>query len=152
MTLPGWAVLHRDSLSLSPLMIDGSNVGSGATLKIDEGGIRVSTVSYDVDETSSPFVEGSQVTQDIRGMVEEQWTVQVRAADQPTLQGALAQLMAAVNQRTFVADLVIGGATYSYNCRRKAYSATFDRTMIFAQIMMVPVTFDRYPTPLSGPY
>jgi hypothetical protein len=155
MTLPGWAVIHRDSLALGELMIDGSDIGApaaGATLKINDNGIRAASVAYDIDETSSPFVEGSQVTQDQRGMVEEQWTIQCRAPDQATLINAIGVLVAAVTQRQFQVDLVIGGTTYSYTARRKAYSVPFDRTMVFSNITIVPVTFDRYPTPLAGPF
>lgn len=155
MTLPGYAVIHRDSLSLSPLMIDGSDIGSpaaGALLKIADQGIRASTVAFDIDETSSPFVEGSQVTNDIRGMVEEQWTVMVRAPDQPTLQNAIGVLLASVQQRAFNADLVIGGTTWTFSCRRKAYSLNFDRSLVFATIATLPITFDRFPTPVAGPY
>lgn len=147
MTLAGYAVIHRDSLSLSPLMID----GSGA-YKVDDNGITEGSVAFDIDETSSPFVEGSQVTNDIRGMVAQSVKIQVRSDTQSDLQTALGVLFTALQQRQFVFDLVIGDATYSWSCRRKTYAMRFDREMIYSLISVVTVEFDRYPTPLAGPY
>jgi hypothetical protein len=147
MTLPGYAVIHRDLLSLTPLMIDGSSY-----YKVDDEGIADTQVAWDIDETSSPFVEGSQVTNDIRGMVDQQMKIQVRATDQSDLQTAIGALIAAVSQRTFQVDLVIGSITWSWSCRRKTYALSFNRQMVFSTIAVVTIEFDRYPTPVTGPY
>jgi len=151
-TLAGWAVIHRDELSLSALTLDGT-VYSNVSYKIDQDGIILATAAYDIDEVSSPFVEGSLVTNDIRGMVAQQIKVQCRCStNQSDLQAGVGVLLAAVQQSSFQFDLVIGGATWSWLCRRKTYGVTFDAAAVFSKIVVVPVEFDRFPTPLAGPY
>jgi hypothetical protein len=143
----GYAVIHRDSLTLTPLMIDDSG-----TYGIDDDGIVETEVEYIQDIASSPVVEGDFVTHDIRGMVTQQTRVQVRGADHTALQANIGVLLAAVQQPNFVFDLVIGGVTWSWACRRKTYGLRLNRQMIFARVAVVPVTFERYPNPLAGPY
>jgi hypothetical protein len=141
------AVIHRDELSLTPLYID-----SSGTYSIDDDGITESQVEFIQDLASSPVVEGDFVTHDVRGMVTQTIRVQVRAPDHATLQTNVGVLFDAVQQSQFVFDLVIGGQTWSWSCRRHQYGMRFNRQMIFALITVVPVTFERYPTPLVGPY
>lgn len=61
----GSVTVHRDSLSLSALAIDGSG-----PYKVDDGGIVDTQVAWDLSEASSPWVEGSVEVHGVRGMVE----------------------------------------------------------------------------------
>lgn len=146
-TQAGSVIVYRAELSLGPLTLD----GMGA-YRVDDAGIMEAAGLYDQDVVSSPFVEGSVVTHDIRGMITQQLRVLVRAADHSSLQSAIGVVLAAFAQRSFVLDLVIGGTTYRWSCRRKGYGVLFDRRMVFAKSAVIPIVFERYPTPLSGPY
>jgi hypothetical protein len=146
--LPGYGVVHQDSLDLDPLMIDGSG-----PYKFDDAGVVDATQTWTEDIVSSPWVEGDTVTNRIRGMVTQQWRVQVRDVDQASVAADIEALYAAVGQEAFQVDMALGNMTWSWACRAaKTYGMSFDRRMVFSKIVTVPVTFDRYPTPLAGPY
>lgn len=148
MTLPGYAVFHRDMLTLSPLMIDGSG-----PYKVADQGVIDQLVTWTEDVVSAPWVEGDTVTNRIRGMVQAEIRVQVRDTAQSAVAADIAVLYAAAAQQAFVFDLVIGDETYKWSCRAaRSIGLTFNRAMIFSKIVTVPVIFDRYPTPLAGPF
>ncbi len=151
----GSVVIHRDELVLASLPIDGSTIFTAhgsCTMKVDDEGILDATPTYDVDEVSSPFVEGSQVTNAIRGMVEQTIKIQVRAESHLELQEGIGLLLAAAQQSSFIVDLILDGVFWSWSSRRKGYSMSFNRQTVFTRIAVVPIVFDRYPTALSGPY
>jgi hypothetical protein len=143
----GSVTVYRASLSLGPLAIDGTG-----DFKIDDDGITEAFASYDQELVSSPFVEGNVVTHDIRGMVTEQMRILVRGADHSAVQANIGAVLAAFTQKAFVVDLTVASTTYSWSCRRKSYGMRFNRKMVYARAAIIPVTFDRYPTALAGPF
>lgn len=143
----GSVTVYRAELSLGPLAIDG--YGNYA---VDDDGIVESSGLYDQDIVSSPFVEGNVATHDIRGMITQQMRILVRAADQDAMQANVGALLAAFGQHNFVLDLTVASTTYSWSCRRKAYGVRFNRRLVYARSAIIPVTFERYPTALAGPF
>jgi hypothetical protein len=76
----------------------------------------------------------------------------VRGADHGAVQANIGAVLAAFTQRSFVLDLIVASTTYSWSCRRKGYGMRFDRKMVYARAAVIPVTFERYPTALAGPF
>jgi hypothetical protein len=143
----GSVTVYRASLSLGPLAIDNSG-----NFYVDDDGIMETAGLYDQDVVSSPFVEGNVVTHDIRGMITHTMRIGVRGADHGAVQANIGAVLAAFTQRSFVLDLIVASTTYSWSCRRKGYGMRFDRKMVYARAAVIPVTFERYPTALAGPF
>jgi hypothetical protein len=142
----GTAQVSRDELSLPPLVADGT------TYAVADAGIADATVTWEDDQVSSPFVEGTYITHGVRGMVAQQMAFRVRGTSQTDLQTNIAALLAAFSQKTFTVELAIGGANYAWACRRRSYSVRFDRAMLFATVAYIQVAFERFPTALAGPF
>jgi hypothetical protein len=145
-TIVGTAEVTRDELGLGPLLADGT------TYAVADAGIADATVTWEDDQVSSPFVEGTYITHGVRGMVAQQMSFRVRGTSQSDLQTNIAALLAAFSQKTFTVQLTLSGVNYAWACRRRSYSVRFDRAMLFNTIAYIQVAFERFPTAISGPF
>lgn len=144
-------VLTRDWLGLGPL-----NINDHVSYAVAQQFLG-STVSWNRNQLTSPYMDGSFTASRQRQSVTEQIAVEVfgrstanGAMSPTTLQANLAALIAAFNQDSFSLTLTLDGTTYSYEAEAADYQVSWVGPRFMARQVQVVFSLPRQPVPLAG--
>lgn len=107
-------------------------------------------VQWNRQQVSSPFLDGQVTTQRSRQNVTEQIAVEIYAGSGNELQINTRTLIAAFSQSDYVLTVVIGGATYAYQCEAADVQTAWVGVRLMANQGQVVFGVPRQPLALLG--
>lgn len=108
------------------------------------------TVSWRRQTVQSPWIEGQFTVGAVRDQVEDKFVVEVKGADQISLQNNLKALVAAFSQSSFNLTVQLDTAYYTYACEASDYTIDWTNTRFIAKQVQVSFSLRRSPVPVNG--
>lgn len=108
------------------------------------------TTAWQRNQVTSPFIDGAVTTNRTLQMVTETLGIEVIGSSPTTLQTALAALIIAFNQDSFILNISIGSANYQYRCEASDFQVLWTGPRMIAKQAQVLFQTPRQPVPLAG--
>lgn len=108
------------------------------------------TVSWRRQTVSSPWIEGQFTVGAVRDQVEDKLVVEVKGADQLSLQNNVKALIDAISQSSFSMTMSLDTAYYTYACEASDYTIDWTNTRWIGRQVQVTIALRRSPVPVNG--
>lgn len=138
------ASVSRDLLGKAPLQIN-DHVRYYAAPQFLGG-----QVGWAKQQAGSPWLNGMRTVSAVMENVTETLTIEVKAETAVEVQTAMAELVQAFQQDTYLLTVVEDGATYQYECDRAGYQIVWSGPRLVAKQGQVTFSVERQPVAVIG--
>lgn len=108
------------------------------------------TITWNRQQATSPFIDGSVTTYRSKQMVTENIAVEVLGDDITTLYANMSALVAAFTQDSFNLQVAIGSDVVQYACEAADYTVAWVGSRMVAKQVQVTFSMPRQPQPVVG--